>query len=137
MKIKKKRNTAANTYTHVSVNGKLEVEAWRVSVEIRQYFPVSFTYSSRTVRSCYVKKRCYLLAKLMKWQYCRYKRWNIKTVNFDASEIDGLRHSSCIVTKSDEAFNLLRFDAAVHRVQRIPWTEKGGRVHTSTVSRES
>lgn len=66
-------------------------------------------------------------------QYCRYKRWNIETINSDTSELNGLRHSSCIVT-GDEAFNLLRFEAGVHRVQRIPSTEKAGRVHTSTVT---
>ncbi len=66
-------------------------------------------------------------------QYCRYKRWNIETINLDTSELGGLRHSSCIVN-SDEAFNLLRFEAGVHRVQRIPSTEKAGRVHTSTVT---
>lgn len=69
----------------------------------------------------------------MYFQYCRYKRWNVETINFDASDLGGLRHSSCIVTGA-EAFNLLRFEAGVHRVQRIPSTEKAGRVHTSTVT---
>lgn len=66
-------------------------------------------------------------------EYCRYKRWDIETVNLDTSDLGGLRHSSCIVTGA-EAFNLLRFEAGVHRVQRIPSTEKAGRVHTSTVT---
>lgn len=66
-------------------------------------------------------------------QYCNYKGWNTETIALDASDIGGLRHSSCIVN-GDEAFNSLRFEAGVHRVQRIPSTEKAGRVHTSTVT---
>lgn len=69
----------------------------------------------------------------MYYQYCMYKRWNIETITLDSSDMGGLRHSSCIVT-GGEAFNLLRFEAGVHRVQRIPSTEKAGRVHTSTVT---
>lgn len=65
--------------------------------------------------------------------FCEYKRWNVETVDLDTTELGGMRHSSSIVS-GDEAFSLLRFEAGVHRVQRIPSTEKAGRVHTSTVT---
>lgn len=66
-------------------------------------------------------------------QYCHSKGWHIETINYDKSDLGGLRHSSSIVT-ADDAFNCLQFEAGVHRVQRTPATEKAGRVHTSTVT---
>lgn len=66
-------------------------------------------------------------------QYCSYKGWNVQHIGEDSTQLGGLRHSSCNVT-GDDAFNFLRFEAGVHRVQRIPATEKAGRVHTSTVT---
>lgn len=66
-------------------------------------------------------------------QYCNYKGWNIEEIGEGTSELGGLRHSICVVT-GDDAFNLLRFEAGVHRVQRVPSTEKAGRIHTSTVT---
>lgn len=38
------------------------------------------------------------------------------------------------MVNDEEAFDLLQYEAGVHRVQRIPSTEKSGRVHTSTVT---
>ncbi|KAG8240459.1 hypothetical protein J437_LFUL018843, partial [Ladona fulva] len=45
----------------------------------------------------------------------------------------GLRHSSALISGNGPVYGLLSKEAGVHRVQRIPVTEKSGRVHTSTV----
>lgn len=65
--------------------------------------------------------------------YCSHKGWDVEMITLDTSEMGGLRHFSCIVT-GYEAFDLLRFEGGVHRVQRVPSTEKSGRIHTSTVT---
>lgn len=48
-------------------------------------------------------------------------------------ESGGLRHASLLVSGED-VYQYLKYEAGVHRVQRVPATEKSGRVHTSTVS---
>ena len=45
----------------------------------------------------------------------------------------GLRHASAIV-KGTNVYRYLKFEAGVHRVQRVPKTEKSGRMHTSTMT---
>lgn len=45
----------------------------------------------------------------------------------------GVRHATVSVT-GHQAYKRFKFEAGVHRVQRIPKTEKAGRVHTSTMS---
>ncbi len=68
-----------------------------------------------------------------------YKRF-AQTKNIDVHILDENRTEQGgykIVTfkmKKHDPFSLMRYEAGVHRVQRVPETEKGGRVHTSTVS---
>lgn len=81
-------------------------------------------------------KEAMLFASELHDMYCNYiqfKRWDTETIQFDTTELGGIRQSSQIVTGSD-AYDFLKYEAGVHRVQRIPVTEKSGRVHTSTVS---
>lgn len=63
--------------------------------------------------------------------YLIYKKFNFNIIDEDDSEIGGLRHGSLLIHDKN-AFDLLKFEAGVHRVQRIPKTEKSGRIHTST-----
>ncbi|GAB0098102.1 Peptide chain release factor [Sergentomyia squamirostris] len=65
--------------------------------------------------------------------YCNFKGWQTEILEEDNSEIGGIRHASICVT-GDDAFQRLKREGGVHRVQRVPVTEKSGRVHTSTVS---
>lgn len=68
--------------------------------------------------------------------YCGYFAhcgWHADVLQADATELGGLRHASAIVS-GEGALERLQFEAGVHRVQRIPATERAGRVHTSTVS---
>lgn len=68
--------------------------------------------------------------------YCnfiQYKGWEIEPLNEDRTDLGGLRHANLIV-HGDDAYDYLKYEAGVHRVQRIPATEKAGRVHTSTIS---
>lgn len=66
-------------------------------------------------------------------RFCESQRWTVEILDMDHSELGGMRHASLCVT-GRLAFEYLRYEGGVHRVQRIPVTEKSGRIHTSTVS---
>lgn len=63
--------------------------------------------------------------------YLKYRRWNYNLLEEDSTEIGGIRNLS-IAIENPYAYAILKNEAGIHRVQRIPKTEKGGRVHTST-----
>ncbi len=61
--------------------------------------------------------------KDMYQKYAEAKRWNVRVIDDLTIEIDGT-----------DAYDALRYETGVHRVQRVPLTEKSGRIHTSTAS---
>ncbi|XP_046751961.1 peptide chain release factor 1 [Diprion similis] len=63
--------------------------------------------------------------------YLDYLGYEYQLIDMGVSDFGGTRHVSISVS-GDGAFSTLRHEAGVHRVQRIPTTEKSGRVHTST-----
>ncbi|KAF5306364.1 hypothetical protein FQR65_LT07388 [Abscondita terminalis] len=65
--------------------------------------------------------------------YVHFKKWDFQVVEFLTTEMGGVRHASALINGT-KAFQYFKYEAGVHRVQRIPATEKSGRVHTSTVS---
>ncbi|KPI95036.1 Peptide chain release factor 1-like, mitochondrial [Papilio xuthus] len=65
--------------------------------------------------------------------YANYKDWEVDIASLEPSDIGGIRKGSMLINGFG-APELMRMEAGVHRVQRIPVTEKGGRIHTSTVS---
>lgn len=69
--------------------------------------------------------------------YCHYcevvKLWQVEIIELDHSDLGGMRHASLCVSGKD-VYRCLRHEGGVHRVQRIPVTEKSGRIHTSTVT---
>lgn len=66
-------------------------------------------------------------------QYAAFKRWHFETLEYFPSEIGGLRHASASIG-GPEAYKHMKFEGGVHRVQRVPKTEKQGRIHTSTMT---
>uniref|UniRef100_A0A4P6D8G1 Putative mitochondrial polypeptide chain release factor rhodnius neglectus n=1 Tax=Rhodnius prolixus TaxID=13249 RepID=A0A4P6D8G1_RHOPR len=66
-------------------------------------------------------------------KYVRYKNWDPFIVHQDKSELGGLRHGT-IQVDGHQVLKYLRYESGVHRVQRVPLTEKSGRLHTSTVT---
>lgn len=59
--------------------------------------------------------------------------WDYEVLAEDTTGIGGLRHANVIVNDED-AYKAICYEAGVHRVQRVPATEKSGRIHTSTAS---
>ncbi|XP_014288022.1 peptide chain release factor 1-like, mitochondrial isoform X1 [Halyomorpha halys] len=77
-----------------------------------------------------------LFAKSIYDMYCGfidYKNWNITTEEVGVSDLGGLRHASIFIEGHD-ALTYLRQESGVHRVQRVPSTERAGRIHTSTAA---
>ncbi|XP_041365303.1 peptide chain release factor 1-like, mitochondrial [Gigantopelta aegis] len=65
--------------------------------------------------------------------YSHWKGWSFEIINSDISEQGGLRKASASVCGVG-VYRLLKFESGVHRVQRVPKTEKAGRIHTSTMT---
>lgn len=65
--------------------------------------------------------------------HARYKDWDVDIASLERSDVGGYRKASMLISGYGVP-ELVRMEAGVHRVQRIPTTEKGGRIHTSTVS---
>ena len=57
----------------------------------------------------------------------------IEVVNADETGIGGMKEVEFMV-KGQGAYSVMKYESGVHRVQRVPETESGGRIHTSTAS---
>lgn len=70
----------------------------------------------------------------MMYEYFAEKKgWEFKKLDESPSEMGGYKEASFEI-KGKDVYDMLRFETGVHRVQRIPATEKAGRIHTSTAS---
>lgn len=66
-------------------------------------------------------------------RFCENKGWKMSLIDSSVLGIGGFKEVVFEV-KGEGAYGLLRFEAGTHRVQRVPETEKQGRVHTSTAT---
>ncbi len=65
--------------------------------------------------------------------YAERRGWRVEVNSASETELGGLKEISFTV-EGEGAWSRLKFESGVHRVQRVPETESGGRVHTSTVT---
>ena len=65
--------------------------------------------------------------------YAESRRWKTEVDSVSETELGGIKEISFTI-EGEGAFSRLKFESGVHRVQRVPETESGGRVHTSTVT---
>ena len=65
--------------------------------------------------------------------YAESKGWKIDVVNVNETELGGIKEISFVVEGAG-AYSKLKFEAGGHRVQRVPETESGGRIHTSAAT---
>lgn len=70
---------------------------------------------------------------LMYLKYAEIQGWQTRTLNESRAAMGGYKEASFEI-KGKGSYKQLRFETGVHRVQRIPATEKQGRIHTSTAS---
>ncbi|XP_069625281.1 peptide chain release factor 1-like, mitochondrial [Ranitomeya imitator] len=66
-------------------------------------------------------------------RFAAYKHWSFDILEYFRSDLGGVRHATASVAGSD-AYRHLKYEGGVHRVQRVPKTEKQGRIHTSTMT---
>ncbi|XP_020658997.3 peptide chain release factor 1-like, mitochondrial isoform X1 [Pogona vitticeps] len=66
-------------------------------------------------------------------RYAAYKNWHFEVLECAPTDIGGLRLASASIG-GFEAFRQMKYEGGVHRVQRVPTTERQGRMHTSTVT---
>ena len=65
--------------------------------------------------------------------YAESKNWKTEIVEADETGIGGMK-SVTFMINGQGAYSLMKYESGVHRVQRVPETESGGRIHTSTIS---
>jgi len=65
--------------------------------------------------------------------YAQTRGWKMDIVSINETELGGVKECSVLV-EGEGAFSRLKFESGVHRVQRVPETESGGRIHTSAAT---
>jgi peptide chain release factor 1 len=66
-------------------------------------------------------------------RYAENQGWRVKLVSESTADMGGFKEA-ILEVQGDQVYSKLKFEAGVHRVQRVPLTEAGGRVHTSTAT---
>ena len=65
--------------------------------------------------------------------YAEARRWKVETMEMEEIGIGGMKYVTFMVTGKG-AYSVMKYESGVHRVQRVPETESGGRIHTSTIT---
>ena len=65
--------------------------------------------------------------------YAAQKGWSVELMNYAETELGGIKEADFVINGRG-AYSRLKYESGVHRVQRVPETESGGRVHTSTAT---
>lgn len=66
-------------------------------------------------------------------KYAEANRWKVEPLNISENGIGGFKECIFMIT-GQGAYSKLKYESGVHRVQRVPVTESGGRIHTSTIT---
>jgi peptide chain release factor 1 len=66
-------------------------------------------------------------------KYAISRGWGVEVIDYNQTDIGGYK-TMIFELKSNDAYKLMKYESGVHRVQRVPKTEKSGRVHTSTAT---
>ena len=65
--------------------------------------------------------------------YAEGRRWKAEILDFEEIGIGGMKYVNLMI-KGQGAYSRFKYESGVHRVQRVPATESGGRIHTSTIT---
>ena len=66
-------------------------------------------------------------------KYAESRRWKTEMMSLNENGIGGFKEVTFMITGAG-AYSRLKYESGVHRVQRVPETESGGRIHTSTIT---
>lgn len=119
---------------------ELEAKIEQVNVELRLALVPKDPNDTRTaiveIRAGAGGDEASLFAGELYRMYARFaevKSWRIELVSESPSDVGGFKEVVFEVT-GNEPYGWLKYESGVHRVQRVPATESGGRIHTSTVT---
>ncbi len=65
--------------------------------------------------------------------YAESRRWKVESMEVEEIGIGGMKSVTFMIS-GQGAYSVMKYESGVHRVQRVPETESGGRIHTSTIS---
>ena len=65
--------------------------------------------------------------------YAESKRWKVELIECEEIGIGGMKNVTFMID-GQGAYSMMKYESGVHRVQRVPETESGGRIHTSTIT---
>ena len=65
--------------------------------------------------------------------YAESRRWKVELVECEEIGIGGMKNATFMIN-GQGAYSVMKYESGVHRVQRVPETESGGRIHTSTIT---
>lgn len=65
--------------------------------------------------------------------YAEGRRWKVETIEAEETGIGGMKNVTFMIDGAG-AYSVMKYESGVHRVQRVPDTESGGRIHTSTIT---
>lgn len=65
--------------------------------------------------------------------YAEGRHWKVETIEAEEIGIGGMKSVTFMIT-GQGAYSIMKYESGVHRVQRVPETESGGRIHTSTIT---
>ncbi len=69
----------------------------------------------------------------MYMHYADTRRWRVETMEMEEIGIGGMKSVTFMISGTG-AYSVMKYESGVHRVQRVPETESGGRIHTSTIT---
>ena len=65
--------------------------------------------------------------------YAEGRRWKVETMEMEEIGIGGMKNVTFMLS-GPSVYSIMKYESGVHRVQRVPETESGGRIHTSTIT---
>lgn len=112
---------------------KLEMDSILKEEESEEEFPNEIVFEVRAgVGGEEAALFAYQLANMYR-AYAEAEGWLVKVLSESKTDLDGYKEAA-IEFRGRGVYERLRFETGVHRVQRVPATEKSGRIHTSTAS---
>lgn len=66
-------------------------------------------------------------------RFAELRGWRVEVMHSSVADAGGFKEIICSI-RGEEVYNFLKYESGVHRVQRVPETETGGRIHTSTAT---
>lgn len=66
-------------------------------------------------------------------KYAEHRGWKFELLDMSETELGGIKEAIFSLS-GDDVYSRMKFESGVHRVQRVPATETGGRIHTSTIT---